>query len=182
MRRVNELVTGQWPLAGLIAIALIFEFGYTYSSGSRGLPVLFCSLLATVIALLSPRRPGDAILGVAATILLSTAVTPFMHLSLSDYPMPGGVPAVQVLAGMGTVVNLVRAVGLTGSWPRIAALAGVVAIAATVNGERPGRLTDPSLLGTYTVAALLLLGISVAIGLAYSSSCDSVSSVQQVYQ
>ena len=169
VRRVNELVTGQWPLAGLIAIALIFEFGYTYSSGSRGLPVLFCSLLATVIALLSPRRPGDAILGVAATILLSTAVTPFMHLSLSDYPMPGGVPAVQVLAGMGTVVNLVRAVGLTGSWPRIAALAGVVAIAATVNGERPGRLTDPSLLGTYTVAALLLLGISVAIGLALRS-------------
>jgi len=169
VRRVNELVTGQWPLAGLIAIALLFEFGYTYSSGSRGLPVLFCSLLATVIALLSPRRPGDAILGVAATILLSTAVTPFMHLSLGDYPMPGGVPAVQVLAGMGTVVNLVRAVGLTGSWPRIAALAGVVAIAATVNGERPGRLTDPSLLGTFTVAALLLLGISVAIGLALRS-------------
>ena len=58
LHRVNQLALGQWPLIGLLGFALIFEFGYTYSSNARGFPILFCSLVAAVIAVLSPRRPG----------------------------------------------------------------------------------------------------------------------------
>lgn len=166
LQKINELVMGQWPLIGLLSFALILEFGFTFSSGAHGFPVLFCSIAAGVIAVASPRRPGDATVGLAAVMLLSALVTPFLRLRY-DYPMPGGVPGTQVVAGMGVVITLVRSVGLTRAVSRIAVLAGVVAFAAIINTEPPGPrlLTDPNVIGTFVVGALLLLGISVAIGL-----------------
>jgi signal transduction histidine kinase len=165
LRRVNELAMGQWPLMGLLAFAMLLEFGYMYSGNTRGFPILFCSIAAAVVAVLSPRRPADAVLGVAGILLLSAVLTPFLHLH-SDYPMPGGVPLVQVLAGMGVVVNLTRARGLSQSWPRIAVLSAVVALAAIVDSERPSGLqTDPQILSILAFAAALLLGISIAVGL-----------------
>ncbi len=166
LQKLNKLVMGQWPLIGLLAFALLLEFGFTYSSGARGFPVLFCSIAAGVVAVASPRRPGDATIALAAVLLLSALVTPFLRLRF-DYPMPGGVPGVQVVAGMGVVINLVRAVGLSRAVPRIAVLSGVVALAAIVNSDRPGPhlQTDPGTLGTLVVTAVLLLGTSVAIGL-----------------
>ena len=110
---------GQWPLIGLLGFALLFEFGYTYSSNARGFPILFCSLAAALVAVLSPRRPADALLGIGGILLVSAVVTPFLQLRY-DYPMPGGVPFVQVIAGMGVIVNLTRARGLSASWPRVA--------------------------------------------------------------
>ncbi|UOX87316.1 histidine kinase [Amycolatopsis sp. FBCC-B4732] len=165
LRRVNELAMGQWPLMGLLGFALLFEFGYTYSSNARGFPILFCSLVAAAIAVLSPRRPADALLGVAGILLLSAVVTPFLHLRY-DYPMPGGVPFVQVIAAMGVVVNVTRARGLNASWPRVSILSGVVALAAILNSDKPSGLqTDPQTLSVLAFAAALLLGISIATGL-----------------
>ncbi|WP_410667054.1 sensor histidine kinase [Amycolatopsis sp. cmx-4-68] len=165
LRRVNELAVGQWPLIGLLGFALLFEFGYTYSSNARGFPILLCSLVAAVISVLSPRRPADALLGMAGTMLVSTVVTPFLNLRY-DYPMPGGVPAVQVIAAMGVIVNLTRARGLSQSWPRIGVLSAVVALGAIVNSDRPtGLETNPQTLSILAFAAALLLGISIAVGL-----------------
>ena len=157
---------GQWPLIGLLGFALLFEFGYTYSSTARGFPILFCSLVAAVIAVLSPRRPADALLGLAGILLLSAVVTPFLHLR-SSYPMPGGVPFVQVIAGMGVVVNLTRARGLSRSWPRIGVLSAVVALGGDPQLEpaRRGLQTDPQTLSILAFAAALMLGISIAVGL-----------------
>ncbi|QRP46137.1 sensor histidine kinase [Amycolatopsis sp. FDAARGOS 1241] len=166
LRRVNALVMGQWPLIAALAIALLFEFGYSYDSGTRGFPVLFCSIGAAVIAVLSPRRPGDAILGVAGLLLLSSLVTPFLHLGY-DYPLVAGTSPTQIVAGIGVVVNLVRAVPLAKAWPRITVLAIPVAIGAFLN-THPGPyrlMTDPQELGSLVVAAGLVLGISVAVGL-----------------
>jgi signal transduction histidine kinase len=165
LRRVNELAMGQWPLVGLLAFALLFEFGYTYSSNARGFPILFCSIVAAAIAVLSPRRPADALLGIAGILLVSAVVTPFLHLHY-DYPMPGGVPFVQVIAAMGVVVNLTRARGLSSSWPRVAVLSAVVALAAILNSDTPNGLqTDLQTLSILAFAAALLLGISIAVGL-----------------
>ncbi|WP_318305993.1 sensor histidine kinase [Amycolatopsis solani] len=165
LRRVNELAMGQWPLMGLLGFALLFEFGYTYSSNARGFPILFCSIVAAAIAVLSPRRPADALLGIAGMLLLSAVVTPFLHLRY-DYPMPGGVPFVQVIAAMGVVVNVTRARGLNASWPRVSILSGVVALAAILNSNEPrGLQTDPQTLSILAFAAALLLGISIATGL-----------------
>jgi signal transduction histidine kinase len=179
LRRVNELAMGQWPLMGLLGFALLFEFGYTYSSNARGFPVLVCSLVAAAIAVLSPRRPADAVLGIAGILLVSAVVTPFLHLR-HDYPMPGGVPFVQVVAAMGVVVNLTRARGLSSSWPRVSVLSGVVALAAIVNSDKPNGLqTDPQTLSVLAFAAALLLGISIAVGLMLRSRDSERTTVVQ---
>ena len=179
LHRVNQLALGQWPLIGLLGFALIFEFGYTYSSNARGFPILFCSLVAAAIAVLSPRRPADAVLGIAGVLLLSAVVTPFLHLRY-DYPMPGGVPFVQVIAGMGVVVNLTRARGLSSSWPRVSVLSGVVALAAIVNSDKPdGLQSDPQTLSVLAFAAALMLGISIAVGLMLRSRDSERTTVVQ---
>jgi signal transduction histidine kinase len=178
LRRVNELAMGQWPLIGLLAFALLFEFGYTYSSSVRGLPVLACSLVAAVVAVLSPRRPADAVLGIAGILLLSALVTPFLHLRLS-YPMPGGVPFVQVIAGMGVVVNLTRARGLSQSWPRVAVLSAVVALGAILNSRSGGLQSDAQTLSVLAFAAALMLGISIAVGLMLRSRDSERTTVVQ---
>jgi signal transduction histidine kinase len=178
LRRVNELAMGQWPLIGLLAFALLFEFGYTYSSSVLGFPILFCSLAASVIAVLSPRRPADAVLGIAGVLLLSAVVTPLLHLH-SSYPMPGGVPFVQVIAGMGVVVNLTRAHGLSQSWPRVAVLSAVVALGAILNSRSGGLQSDPQTLSVLAFAATLMLGISIAVGLMLRSRDSERTTVVQ---
>lgn len=179
LRRVNELAMGQWPLMGLLGFALLFEFGYTYASNARGFPILFCSLVAAFISVLSPRRPADAVLGIAGIMLVSTVVTPFLHLRY-DYPMPGGVPFVQIVAAMGVVVNLTRARGLSSSWPRVAVLSSVVALAAILNSNGPrGLQTDPQNLSLLAFAAALLLGISIAVGLMLRSRDSERTTVVQ---
>ncbi len=179
LRRVNELAMGQWPLMGLLGFALIFEFGYTYSSNARGFPILFCSLAAAAVAVLSPRRPADALLGLAGILLVSAVVTPFLHLRY-DYPMPAGVPVVQIIAGMGVVVNLTRARGLSLTWPRIGILSAVVALAAILNSDRPeGLQTDPQTLSILAFTAALMLGISIAVGLMLRSRDSERTTVVQ---
>ncbi|WP_370969690.1 sensor histidine kinase [Amycolatopsis sp. cg9] len=179
LRRVNELAMGQWPLMGLLGFALLFEFGYTYSSNARGFPILFCSIVAAIISVLSPRRPADALLGIAGMLLLSAVVTPFLHLRY-DYPMPGGVPFVQVIAAMGVVVNVTRARGLNASWPRVSILSGVVALAAILNSDKPSGLqTDPQTLSVLAFAAALMLGISIAVGLMLRSRDSERTTVVQ---
>ncbi|MFI9449076.1 sensor histidine kinase [Amycolatopsis sp. NPDC052450] len=170
LQKLNKLVMGQWPLIGMLGVALILEFSFTYASGAHGLPILVCSIVAAIIAVAAPRRPADAIVALAAVMLLSTLVTPFLRLGY-DYPLPGGVPGTQIVAGMGVVVTLVRAAGLAKAVPRLAVLTGVVAVSSILNTKRPSSrlLTDPDDIAGYGVAALLLLGIAVAVGLALRS-------------
>ncbi|MEU3625758.1 histidine kinase [Amycolatopsis coloradensis] len=170
LQKLNKLVMGQWPLIGMLGIALILEFGFTYASGAHGLPILVCSIAAAIIAVAAPRRPADAIIALAAAMVLSTLVTPFLRLGY-DYPLPGGVPGTQIVAGMGVVVALVRAVGPAKAMPRLAVLSGVVAVSSILNTKRPTSrlMTDPDDIAGYAVMALLLLGIAVAVGAALRS-------------
>lgn len=170
LQKLNKLVMGQWPLIGMLGITLILEFSFTYASGAHGLPILVCSIVAAIIAIAAPRRPSDAMVALAAVMLLSTLVTPFLRLGY-DYPLPGGVPGTQIVAGMGLVVTLVRAVGLAKAMPRLAVLTGVVAVSSILNTKRPTSrlMTDPDDIAGYGIAALLLLGIAVAVGLAMRS-------------
>ncbi|SED72473.1 Signal transduction histidine kinase [Amycolatopsis lurida] len=170
LQKLNKLVMGQWPLIGMLAIALILEFGFTYESGAHGFPILVCSIVAAIIAVAAPRRPADAMVALTAVMLLSALVTPFLRLRY-DYPTPGGVPGTQIVAGMGLVVTLVRAVGLSKAVSRVTALSAVVAVAAVLNATRPSPrlMTDPDDIAGLAVVGLLLLGISVAVGLALRS-------------
>ena len=94
--------------------------------------------------------------------------------------MPGGVPFVQVIAGMGVVVNLTRARGLSASWPRVAVLSAVVALAAILNSNQPAGLeSDPQTLSVLAFAAALMLGISIAVGLMLRSRDSERTTVVQ---
>ncbi len=170
LQKLNKLVMGQWPLIGMLGVALILEFSFAYESGAHGFPILVCSIVAAIIAVAAPRRPADAMVALTAVMLLSALVTPFLRLRY-DYPTPGGVPGTQVVAGMGMVVTLVRAVGLSKAASRITALSAVVAVASVLNATRPSPrlMTDPDDAAGLAVIALLLLGISVAVGLALRS-------------
>ncbi|MEV7551620.1 histidine kinase [Amycolatopsis sp. NPDC089917] len=170
LQKLNKLVMGQWPLIGMLSVALILEFGFTYSTGVHGLPLLVCSIVAAIIAIAAPRRPADAMVALTAVLLLSTLVTPFLRLRYS-YPTPGGLPGTQVVAGMGAIVTLVRAVGLGKATSRLAALTGVVMVACVLNTQRPNPrlMTEPDDIAGFAIAGLLLLGISVAVGLALRS-------------
>nr|WP_228709439.1 histidine kinase [Amycolatopsis keratiniphila] len=170
LQKLNKLVMGQWPLIGLLGVALLLEFGFTYESGAHGFPILVCSIVAAIIAVAAPRRPADAMVALTAVMLLSALVTPFLRLRY-DYATPGGVPGTQIVAGMGLVVTLVRAVGLSKAVSRIVGLSAVVAVASILNTKRPGPklMTDPDEIAGLAVAAVLLLGISVAVGLALRS-------------
>ncbi len=170
LQKINKLVLGQWPLIGMLSVALIVEFGFTYASGAHGFPILVCSIVAAVIAVAAPRRPADAMIGLTAVMLLSALVTPFLRLGY-EYATPGGVPGTQVVAGMGAIVTLVRAIGLGKSLSRLAGMTGVVALACVLNTRRPSPrlMTDPDDIAGFAIAGLLLLGISVAIGLALRS-------------
>ncbi|MFI6300656.1 sensor histidine kinase [Amycolatopsis thailandensis] len=170
LQKLNKLVLGQWPLIGMLSVALILEFTFTYASGAHGLPILVCSIVAAIIAIAAPRRPADAMIALTAVMLLSALVTPFLRLRY-DYPTPGGVPGTQVVAGMGAIVTLVRAVGLGKATSRLAALTGVVMGACVLNTQRPNPrlMTNPDDIAGFAIAGLLLLGISVAVGLALRS-------------
>ncbi|ANN14287.1 two-component sensor histidine kinase [Amycolatopsis orientalis] len=170
LQKINKLVLGQWPLIGMLSVALIVEFGFTYASGAHGFPILVCSIVAAVIAVAAPRRPADAMIGLTAVMLLSALVTPFLRLGY-EYATPGGVPGTQVVAGMGAIVTLVRAIGLGKSLSRLAGMTGVVTLACVLNTRRPSPrlMTDPDDIAGFAIAGLLLLGISVAIGLALRS-------------
>ncbi|SFH98459.1 Signal transduction histidine kinase [Amycolatopsis regifaucium] len=170
LQKINKMVMGQWPLIGMLGFALILEFGFTYASGAHGFPILICSIVAAVIAVAAPRRPADAMVGLTAVMLLSALVTPFLRLGY-EYATPGGVPGTQVVAGMGAIVTLVRAVGLGNAMPRLAGMTGVVVIACVLNTRRPSPrlMTDPDDIAGFAIAGLLLLGISVAVGLALRS-------------
>ncbi|MFK0243161.1 sensor histidine kinase [Amycolatopsis azurea] len=170
LQKLNKLVMGQWPLIGMLSIALLLEFSFTYTSRAHGLPLLVCSIAAAIIAIAAPRRPADAMVALTAVMLLSALVTPFLRLRY-DYPTPGGVPGTQVVAGMGLVVTLVRAVGLSKATTRIAALSAVVAGACILNTQRPTPrlMTEPDDIAGFAVVGVLLLGISVAVGLALRS-------------
>jgi signal transduction histidine kinase len=93
--------------------------------------------------------------------------------------MPGGVPFVQVIAGMGVVVNLTRARGLSQSWPRVAVLSAVVALGAILNSRAGGLQSDAQSLSVLAFGAALLLGISIAVGLMLRSRDSERTTVVQ---
>ncbi|GAA3534182.1 histidine kinase [Amycolatopsis ultiminotia] len=166
LRRINDLAMGQWPLLIMLGFALIVEFSVGYDAGARSFPILFCSILAGVAAMLSRRKPAQGALAVAGLILLSGLVMPLLHFGY-HYQPGTAIPPGQVVAGLGVVVNLVRATPLPKAWSRIVALSGAVAVSVLLNFDRPGfhLLTDPQTIGVLVVVASLLLGFAIAIGL-----------------
>ncbi|WP_246256805.1 sensor histidine kinase [Amycolatopsis anabasis] len=158
--RLAELLRGQWPLLGGLSFLLFFELASAVNGGVRAFPLVLCSIAAAGLAVLASRHPVPAALGVSAVVFFSAVGNEVLNLG-SRYPMPGGVPTTQIGAGMAVVAILVRYVKPARAWWCIGLLTAVVAIASLTN-EKYGGL---STIRQNFVAASLLLGISVAVGM-----------------
>lgn len=156
-----DLFRGQWPLVGLLAFIYFTELTSEYDYGLRSLPILASSTVAAVLAILASRRPVPNALGLAACIGFSAVARAVVgiHNSLA------GIPPTQVVAGMAVVVYLIRSAPSQRAWPTIGMLSATVGVSTLIGLVGESRSSVLSDLKQDFVGAVLLLGISVAVGL-----------------
>lgn len=153
-----KVLREQWPLIGGLSLLLFFELVAATGIGPRALPILICSVCASVLAVLVTEYPVPAALATATVFLFSGLISGILKIR-PPYPLLGGMTITQIACGMIVVIVLIRSVKKERAWAVIGVLSGVVALVtvATTSGRQP--------IGQLVVAAVLLLGISVAIGL-----------------
>ncbi|TVT52943.1 two-component sensor histidine kinase [Amycolatopsis rhizosphaerae] len=159
---VTSLALAQWPLIGLLCLPLFLELNQTLHRGPWLFPLLLCSVAGAALAVYAARSPVLAAVLMSVTFLVSGVAggaSPVSSDRLFYTP-----PPTQVLAGMAIVVFLVRYTTRAQASAAIALMS--VAVGLSV-------LEAPSVsLSTLFIGALLLLGISVAVGL-YFRARDS---------
>jgi signal transduction histidine kinase len=165
---VAKILRDQWPVIGGLTLLLFFELVATASVGPRAVPILGCSVAAAVLAVLAVKSPIPAALGMSGLFLFSGLLAGQINLR-NEYAQIGGLTLTQIASGMIVVVLLIRVVQWEKAWAAIGLLSGVIAIVAIVDAAES---KSGAALSQLVVAAVLLLGISVAIGL-YLKSRDS---------
>jgi signal transduction histidine kinase len=156
-----DLFRGQWPLVGLLAFIYFTELSSEFDYGLRSLPILVSSAIAGVLAILASRRPVPNALGLAAVIGFSAVARVFlgMHNGLP------GIPPTQVIAGMAVVVYLIRSAPSQRAWPTIGLLSTTVGVSTLIGLVRESRSSLVDDIKQDFVGAVLLLGLSIAVGL-----------------
>jgi signal transduction histidine kinase len=165
---IADLLRSQWPLIGALCLPLFLELYQALDRGPRVFPLLLCSIATALLAVLAARSPVLAAVLAAGTIVLSGIA---FRLTPGSYNLPlDALPLTEVFAGVVIVVFLVRYARPPQAWGAIGLLSTAVGIAAVSNLSYSGsRFSD---LRSLFVSALLMLGISVAIGL-YFRARDS---------
>ncbi|WAL65675.1 histidine kinase [Amycolatopsis cynarae] len=159
---VTSLALAQWPLIGLLCLPLFLELNQTLHRGPWLFPLLLCSVAGAALAVYAARSPVLAAVLMSVTFLVSAVAGRASSVSPTlPFETP---PPTQVLAGMAIVVFLVRYT------PRAQASAAIalMSVAVGLGVSQTPRVSLASLF----VGALLLLGISVAVGL-YFRARDS---------
>ncbi|AHI02098.1 sensor histidine kinase [Kutzneria albida] len=176
------LARRQWPLALALAAILALETSSTlrWDEAPWGLPV---SLLASVLAVLSPRRPVDAALAVAVLIAGSSVLLRVLEIRTSTWSI--GLYLTEFAAVMAIIAITVRQAG------RLRAALMVLALtAATVMAQllRPSMWPGPGRFSlTNSVVWSLLLAIAIGTGLYFrardrerrTAEANSVAAAQQ---
>jgi signal transduction histidine kinase len=165
---VAKIIRDQWPIIGGLTLLLFFEVVGAAGVGVRAVPVLACSVAAAALAVFAVKSPIPIALGMSALFLFSGMIAGQVNLR-AGYPQIGGLTLTQIVSGMIMVVVLIRVVPREKAWPTVGLLSGVVAVVSIVDTVEN---RNSAALSQLVVAAVLLLGISVAIGL-YLKSRDS---------
>ena len=155
----TKMLREQWPIIGVLSLLLFFELVSTAEVGIRAIPMLACSVAAATLAVLAARAPVRVTMMLGGVYLFSGLVESTVQVGTS-YPVIAGLTFTQILSGMIVVVVLVRTVETKPAWISIAVLSGVVALVTIVAAREAG-----SVMTQLVIAALLLLGLAVAIGL-----------------
>ncbi|NKQ59233.1 two-component sensor histidine kinase [Amycolatopsis sp. K13G38] len=159
----TKMFREQWPLIGAMCLPLFLELPQALDKGPPALPLLVCSLVSAVLAVLASRLPVRAGLLLAGVILVS----PIGFRAAPRYQMAfDTLPVTVIAAGLVVVVFLIRTVPTRPAWLTIGALSLAVALASAAN------VRDGSNLTILAIGAILLLGLAVAIGL-YFRARDS---------
>ncbi|MCU1687215.1 MAG: two-component system histidine kinase [Amycolatopsis sp.] len=155
-----ELVRDQWLLIGGLAFMLFLELASGLNDGLRGVPIIFCSIAAAGLAVLAGRYPVRASLGIAAVMAFGGLVAAV--LGTRNFPQ---VAPTQVLAGMAAVTYLIRSAVPARAWACIGVMSAVVAVDTVVGSYRQSYSGGLAEIKQSFIGAVLLLGISVALGL-----------------
>ena len=161
---IGTIFRDSWPLIGALCLPLFLELPQALDTGFRAFPLLACSVATAVLAVVASRFPVQAGLLAAAVFVLSAPGFRFAP----RYEMPFRVmPLTEILAGLVIVAFLVRQVQDRRMWLTVGVMSLAVALTTVANvGADRGRLGETAL------AAVLLLGIAMAIGL-YFRARDS---------
>ncbi len=166
----RDLVREQWPLIGGLSLPVFLELYQLLDGGIRALPALICSLAAAAMTVYATRRPLPAALLLAGIIFATSAA---LWVAPWQYQLGyGALPFTEIVAGIIVVVLLVRSVEPKRAWGAITLMSAGVAFTTLTNlASGRGRMTMADLRDV-VIAAVLVLGISVAGGL-YLRARDS---------
>ncbi|GAA5157651.1 MULTISPECIES: sensor histidine kinase [Amycolatopsis] len=166
---LTRLVRDQWPLIGVLTLPLFLELTQALQRGPRDYLMLLCSIASAALAVYGTVRPVVAGVLTSGVFLLSGF---FGWVAPVRYNLPfQAMPLTEIVAGIVLVVLLVRTARPAQAWTVIGVMS--VAVALTTAANVYSRTGFYSLgLRSFALAALLVLGISVAIGL-YFRARDS---------
>ncbi|WP_050986924.1 sensor histidine kinase [Saccharomonospora xinjiangensis] len=150
----------QWPLVSVLAVILFLETFYAAAARGFGVFVLLCSFGTAVVAVLASRIPAWSAVYYSVLVVMAGAVRWITGAGYT-YADLYGMPVSQIVSGMVVVVLVVRhETPKRAAW-LIALQSSAVALVTIAN--RP-FMNFPAV-RTLFVAALLVLGISVAVGM-----------------
>ncbi|GAB2979255.1 histidine kinase [Amycolatopsis acidiphila] len=165
--RAAELLRSQWPLIGVLCLPLFLDLYQVLNDGPRLLPLWLCSAASAALAVFASRKP--VVSGVLVSAVFAVSVVA-VWIAPKSYDMPfDSLPTTEILAGTVIVVFLVRSARPAQAWPVIALMSAVVGVTTAVNVTSGRGLYD---LHSLFIAALLVLGTAVAVGL-YFRARDS---------
>lgn len=164
--RGPELLRTQWLLVGLLALTLFLDASVIMRDAGPSLVLLLPAAGSAVVAVLAARHPVRAVAGLAGMFTLTTLLA-VLTADGMRFESVGGLPITATLSGMIVVAQLVRTEPLRHRAGGIAVLAGVVAGNASIQvyGSPYSSSSVESMLSSLAIAAVLLLGLAIAIGM-----------------
>jgi signal transduction histidine kinase len=165
-----DLVRRQWMLIGSFSLPLFLELSQTLDKGPRAIPLFLCSVAAAMAAVAASWKPVQSGIALAGVVLITV---PAYQLAPRSFNLPeDALPSTEIFAGVVAVVFLIRYAKRNSAWWTIGLLSLAVAITTVFNLERSRGYASDARLRTLFMAAVLILGMAVAVGL-YLRARDS---------
>ncbi|GAA1250248.1 histidine kinase [Prauserella halophila] len=166
---LGTLLRQRWLLVGVLAVALFLDASILLSELWPELVMAVPAIVAAVLALRAPNSPLRSAFGLAGVVVATTVLA--VAVDTDRYVSFGGLPVAATVSGMIVTALLVRLESPRRAVTAIITLAVAVAagtIAQVVTFIEPavyGTGLRAELLNGMSMFAVLLLGISVAVGL-----------------
>lgn len=165
---LGTLLRQQWLLVGVLALAVFLDGSIILNGPGRDVVMLLPAAAAVTLVLRGVDRPFRHAFGLAAVITVTTVLA--LLTRAERYVALGGLPVAVTASGMVVTALLVRLEPTRRAVIAIATLTATVAVGTTVQVVlllQPVGMFDRrfGMVQSLAIAATLLLGMSIAIGL-----------------